>query len=158
MARHLAHERPVGQGGAGSDGRDGTDSVRWVPAHSTVAEVEAHYTVGTLPWTYKAVQYRITRYSRRGHLAEIKVGHEDEATHEPGEVPWEIEPYEQEEGEAANAYHGDEENEVVHGFDLDDWIDPDAAALKHGVLDADVTRHGDGDDQNMVNRVCTQRR
>ena len=40
---------------------------------------------------------------------------------------------------------------MVLDFDPDDWIDPDVAALNHGALEVDVTRHGDGDDQNMVN-------
>ena len=58
---------------------------------SAVAEVEDAYNAGRLPWTYKTVQSLITPYPRTGHLDEIKVGQDDEATPDPDGIPWEAE-------------------------------------------------------------------
>ena len=108
--------------------------------NSAVAEVEEQYKAGLLPWTYKTVQSLITPYPRRGHLDEIKIGQEDEATPDPEGVPWEVEEDVQKETEAANAC------DDVPDFDPADWVDPTKAALQNGG-DADVSHHGDGDDK-----------
>ena len=71
--------------------------------NSAVAEVEEPYKAGLLPWTSTPVQSLITPYPRRGHLDEIKIGQEDEATPDPDGVPWEAEEDEKERAEAANA-------------------------------------------------------
>ena len=53
---------------------------------------------------------------------------------------------EKKEAEAANASDEDDEEKVLD-FDLDDWVDPETVALQRGASAADVSRHGDGDDQ-----------
>ena len=112
-----------------------------------MAEVEEQSEAGLLPWTYTTVQPLITPHPRRGHLDEIKIGQEDEATPDLDGVPWEDEEDEKEKAEAANAGDDAEEEEEVLDFDPDDWTDPQAAARQNGARDADVPRHGDGDDQ-----------
>ena len=111
--------------------------------NSAVAEVEKQYKAGLLPWTYKSVQSLITPYPIRGHLDEIKIGQEDEATPDPEGVPWEIEEEVREETEAANAC------DDVPDVDPADWVDPPKAALQNGG-DADVSHHGDGDDKTAT--------
>ena len=116
---------------------------------AAVAEVEEQYKAGHLPWTYRTVQSLITPYPRRGHLDELKVGQEDEATKDPDPHPWENEDDDQkQEDEAPNASDDDddddEEKEVLD-FDPNDWVDPEAAAIQHKAKDDDALRHGDGD-------------
>ena len=78
----------------------------------------------------------------------IKVGQENEATPDPDRVPWGDEKDDKEEVDAANASDdAEKEDEEVLDFDPDDWVDPEAAVLQNGARDADVSRHGDGDDQ-----------
>ena len=57
---------------------------------SAVAEVEAQYNAGNVPWNYKTVQSLIGKYPHRGHLDVILPGQEDEATPDPDGVPWEV--------------------------------------------------------------------
>ena len=57
---------------------------------AAVADVEARYRAGTLTWDYETVQSLITPYPKRGHLDELKIGQEDEATADPDGVPWDI--------------------------------------------------------------------
>ena len=58
--------------------------------NSAVAEVEASYHAGRLPWTYATVQSLITPYPRRGKLDVLKIGQGDEATPDADGVPWEV--------------------------------------------------------------------
>ena len=116
---------------------------------SAVAEVEDEYKAGRLPWTYKTVQSLITPYPRTGHLDELKVGQDDEATPDPDEVPWEVEKDENEGDEAAKAGDDDGEDQQILDFDPADWVDPETAAIQKHASDADVSRHGDGDAQTV---------
>ena len=51
--------------------------------NSAVAEVEAQFQVGKLPWTWATVQSLITPYPKKGHLDVLLPGQEDEATEDP---------------------------------------------------------------------------
>ena len=59
--------------------------------NSAVAEVEAQFREGKLPWTWKTVQSLITPYPKKGHLDVLLPGQEDEATEDPDGMPWEVE-------------------------------------------------------------------
>ena len=113
---------------------------------SAVAEVEDEYKAGRLPWMYKTVQSLITPYPRTGHLDELKVGQDDEATPDPDGVPWEAEKDENEGDEAGKAGDDDGEDEEILDFDPADWTDQ-RPAIQNNASDADVSRHGDGDAQ-----------
>ena len=118
---------------------------------SAVAEVEDEYKAGRLPWTYKTVQSLITPYPRTGHLDELKVGQEDEATKDPDPHPWEDEDDNQKQvDEAPNASDDDDEEKEVLDFDPNDWVDPEAATIQHKAKDADALRHGDGDGDAQI--------
>ena len=58
---------------------------------AAVADVEARYEAGDLPWTWATVQSLIGRYPMRGQLDVLKPGQDDEATPDPDGVPWELE-------------------------------------------------------------------
>ena len=122
--------------------------------NAAVAEIETKHKAGNLPWTYKSVQSLFTPYPRRGHLDELQVGQEDEATRDPDGVPWDMEHDEHERVEAADTGSADEEeDEEILTFDPGDWVGPEVAALQYGGNGvshaADVSSHGDGDDQIM---------
>ena len=59
--------------------------------NSAVAEVEAQFREGKLPWTWKTVQSVITPYPKKGHIDVLLPGQEDEATEDPDGMPWEVE-------------------------------------------------------------------
>ena len=69
--------------------------------NAAVADVEARYKAGELPWTWATVQSLIGRYPRRGQLDVLKPGQEDEATPDPDGVPWEPERVEDLGGDAS---------------------------------------------------------
>ena len=48
--------------------------------NAAIAEVEATFHAGLLPWNDATVQALITPYPRRGKLDSLKIGQEDEAT------------------------------------------------------------------------------
>ena len=65
--------------------------------------MERQFHAGELPWNYKTVQSLIGDYPKHGHLDEIKVGQEDEATEDPDGVPWEPAGDEQEQDADSDA-------------------------------------------------------
>ena len=135
--------------------------------NDAVADVESEYKA-------KTMQSLITPYPRRGHLVELKVGQEDEATPDADGVPWETEEAEaaaagDDDGEdndihdfdpaespfslwvdSAKAVDDDGEDNAILDFDPDDWVDAEAAAVQNNASDADVSRHGDGDAQMVM--------
>ena len=122
--------------------------------NSAVAEVEAKYTAGLLPWEYKTVQSLITPYPRRGHMDVVKVGQEDEATPDPDPNPWEDGDEVAPEGEEEDVQKDEDADEGVDvmedeilDWDAADWVEGEVAFEKHGERDADAARHGDGDAQ-----------
>ena len=130
---------------------------------SAVAEVAEKHAAGLLPWTYKTVQSLITPYPRRGHLDEVKIGQEDEATADPDRVPWETDEARKEEGEederAAKADDDaddqddgadDEDTEEVLDFDAADWVDPGEAAIAFAKTGGAPNSHGDGDKEERA--------
>ena len=86
-------------------------------------------------------------YPRRGHLDVIKLGQEDEATPDPGRVPWDTEQDEAEGEESANKSDDNEDGDDVPEFDADDCVDSEALLVKHTVPEVDAPHQGDGDDQ-----------
>ena len=96
---------------------------------SAVAEVEAQFNAGKLPWTWETVQSLITPFPKRGQLDEVLPGQEDEATEDVDGVPWEVERQGPEE-----LPPGDEEQ-----FDLADWHETDIPDAEAG-----HALHGDG--------------
>ena len=121
---------------------------------SAVAEVAEKHAAGLLPWTYKTVQSLITPYPRRGHLDEVKLGQEDEATADPDRVPWETDEAreeEEEKGEVAEALDdlfADDEDTEKMDFDPADWVDPDEAARVFATTQGAQDSHGDGDKED----------
>ena len=94
--------------------------------NSAVAEVDAQFHAGKLPWTWATVQSQITPFPKKGQLDVVLPGQEDEATIDPEGVPWELEDKEVEK-------EGEEELEADHEdqFDPADWHEshiPDADA------------------------------
>ncbi len=115
--------------------------------NAAVAEVETKFKAGLLPWTYKTVRSLIPDYPRRGHLAVIQLGHEDEATPDPDGVVWDTGEDEAKGGEVAKEADDNEDVDDVPDFDACDWVDPAVSRLKHGRPEVDVPHHGDGDVQ-----------
>lgn len=116
---------------------------------SAVAEIAVKHASGALPWTYKNVQSLITPYPRRGHLDEVKIGQEDEATADPEGLPWETDDARKEDEEAGAS--GDDDADC-HGketeeFDPGDWVDPDEAVRTHKSVEVAPNSHGDGDEE-----------
>ena len=118
---------------------------------SAVAEVEAQYNAGKLPWNYKTVQSLIGKYPHRGHLDVILPGQEDEATPDPDGVPWEVPGPGEPSAADGDADDGSEDDdEKILDFDPDDWHvppenpfnDSDDAPSKAGTGEA--TSHGGG--------------
>ena len=108
--------------------------------NSAVAEVDAQFQAGKLPWTWATVQSLITPFPKKGQLDVVLPGQEDEATEDPDGVPWDVEDKEVEK-------EGEEELEAENEdeFDPADWHEshiPDAEA-KPGHSDSDAL-HGGG--------------
>ena len=127
--------------------------------NAAVAEVEAQYKAGKLPWHYGTVRSLIAPYPRRGHLDVVEEGQEDEATPDPDGVPWDTEHPEAEGAEAAEALddaHASDEEDILD-FDPGDWVDPEAAKAEYGqngvsgvVAVVDASSQGDGDGQEAA--------
>ena len=83
---------------------------------SAVAEVEAQFNAGKLPWTWETVQSLITPFPQKGQLDVVLPGQEDEATEDPDGVPWEV-------GHKEVENEGEEELEAgaEYQFDPADW-------------------------------------
>ena len=118
---------------------------------SAVAEVEAQYKAGNVPWNYKTVQSLIGKYPHRGHLDVILPGQEDEATPDPDGVPWEVPGPGEPPAADDDADDGrEDDDEKILDFDPDDWHvppenpfnDSDDAPSKAGTGEA--TSHGGG--------------
>ena len=103
--------------------------------NAAVAEVEAKFQAGELPWSFKTVQSLLPNYPKTRHLDTLRRGQDDEATEDPDGVPWEVE--EEQHEEAAD------DDDDWPAFDPRDWAEgctPTAGAdVEGGAL------HGDGD-------------
>ena len=111
--------------------------------NSAVAEVDAQFHAGKLPWTWATVQSLITPIPKRKQLDVVLPGQEDEATEDPDGVPWEKEDQEAEIEDEEGQERGNEDQ-----FDPADWHDShiqgDGVGLHgDGVGDSDAL-HGDG--------------
>ena len=109
--------------------------------NSAVADVEANFKAGKLPWCYSTVHSLIEPYPHKGHLDLLLVGQEDEATLDPDGVPWEVADAGAGEGGEEEPHGDGDDPDDVPGFDPADWTD--------GVAMADVypapQHRGDGD-------------
>ena len=103
--------------------------------NAVVAEVEAKFHAGELPWSFKTVQSLIPPYPKKGHLDTVRPGQEDEATEDPDGVSWEVEGEHHEE----SAHDADD----WPAFDPRDWAEGCAPSAGAGV--EGVALHGDGD-------------
>ena len=126
---------------------------------SAVAEVEAQYNAGNVPWNYKTVQSLIGKYPHRGHLDVIKLGQEDEATPDPDGVPWEVPGPGEPPAADDDADDGrEDDDEKILDFDPDDWHKPpenpfndsDDAPSKAGTGEATSHGHGGGGDDTAA--------
>mgnify|MGYP003309020165 CR=1 FL=1 len=103
------------------------------------------------------MQSLITPYPKRGHLDEVKIGQEDEATPDPDGVPWEVEDAAAQPPDNANDDDDDLNNHVeIKDYDPDDWnrsmhevTGSDGAGecevAAPEVEQGDSAHHGDGD-------------
>jgi hypothetical protein len=123
---------------------------------SAVAEVEAQFHAGKLPWNYQTVQSLIGKYPPHRCLDRVLPGQEDEATPDPDGVPWEVEEPSGPEPAAGDGCDDKCEGDPgdVLDFDPTDWVDPDylsntGAGDVQMVADASASSHhghGGGDD------------
>ena len=120
-----------------------------------MAEIEASYHAGRLPWTYKTVQSLITPYPRRGQLDALKPGQEDEATLDAEGVPWEVEAAQNADPENADNDAGDDHE--IADFDPADWRQEPEGKLPpcvpHGV--EDCPNHGHGENKGRGGKEPT---
>ena len=110
---------------------------------SAVAEIDAQYQAGNLPWTWAIVQSLITPFPHKRQLDVVLPGQEDEATEDPDGVLWELEDLEvAKEGE--EDLEAENEEEEGEEFDPADWHEnhmPGAGARPGSDSDA---LHGGG--------------
>ena len=111
--------------------------------NAAVADVEAKYHAGDLPWNWATVRSLIGRYPVRRQLDVIKPGWEDEATPDPDGVPW-------------DPRRGRNEGDDEGPLEGDDCQSDGSDAAECGVgpqeepgdvMQSDIDHHGHGDDQ-----------
>ena len=93
---------------------------------AAVAEVEARFHAGKLPWSYQTVKSLIGAYPRRRHLDVVLPGQEDEATADPEGVPWEQTPSDSQfaADDGCDGMSDGDPGEVLD-FDPEDWVYPE---------------------------------
>ena len=125
--------------------------------NSAVADVEAKFHAGHLPWTWAIVQGLISPFPKRGHLDEVLPGQEDEATRDPDRVPWQTEEAQKEDEEDAEPLAN-----MECTFDPSDWHESsfksDAATLGHSAPRGDgecLTAAASNDGNDLTEEQCT---
>ena len=119
---------------------------------AAVADVEAKYHAGDLPWNWATVRSLIGSYPARRQLDVIKAGWEDEATPDPDGVPWDPRRARTE---------GDDESPLEEDecqSDASDAAECDVGPEEEpgDVMQSDIVHHGHGDDQEANGGVLAK--
>ena len=112
--------------------------------NSAVADVEAQFEAGELPFDFPTIQSLIGSYPPRKQLDVLLPGQEDEATPDPDEFPWDPDP-----DETLEADDDENQNGGACSFELDpnDWLEPPC--------DPSGDHHGNGEGQSGASgEIC----
>ena len=109
-----------------------------------MADVEAQFEAGELPFDFPTIQSLIGSYPPRKQLDVLLPGQEDEATPDPDEFPWDPDP-----DETLEADDDENQNGGACSFELDpnDWLEPPC--------DPSGDHHGNGEGQSGASgEIC----